>query len=134
MNKQLQKECLRIWSFIVRSGKQCKRCGKTSDDIDFFDPHHIVHRQLPVRFLLTNGICLCRWCHIFATDFEQEFNAWFEEKHPGVLAGLTKIKSNLAYNFDLEETHRELLLVLERRNLAEAYQEYRMLKNSRKTS
>lgn len=57
----------RAWSAAIRAkdGNTCRRCGKVHKSND---AHHIAPRdQFPhLRFDLSNGVCLCQSCHMWA--------------------------------------------------------------------
>jgi len=64
-----------LWSRKVkeRDGHQCRYNGCCNPGVD---SHHIFSRRhQATRWDLDNGITLCRECHDFARDHQENFNA-----------------------------------------------------------
>lgn len=53
-------------SVIERDKYTCKVCGSKSNDINYFDAHHITDRsEMPNGgYVKENGITLCKLCHV----------------------------------------------------------------------
>lgn len=64
--QKLDKDCLDVWSLIIRLPQVCAICGKQQSDLSkvIFQGHHIISRSYWAgRFKLDNGVCLCMGCH-----------------------------------------------------------------------
>lgn len=61
--REMAVECDALWRDIVLRPGKCALCGQPGRD-----PHHIFGRGRTVRWLLENGVCLCRGCHRMVTD------------------------------------------------------------------
>ena len=72
------KICDRLWKEAIkkRAGGQCEWCMSRQ----VLQGHHIFSRTYwSVRFDLENGVCLCRYCHIFRLKKENtEFWKWIK--------------------------------------------------------
>ena len=80
--KALQKEADDLWaeSVKLRDKSRCLRCLKTTN----LNAHHIFSRKhKATRYILENGITLCRHCHKFEAHVDTElFRRWLiESKH-----------------------------------------------------
>jgi len=73
--QRLWDECDALWSKIVKAKYKgrCGICGGVGQD-----PHHIARKNGQMRWLIPNGIWLCRRCHDH--DHEHEMNIRIEEK------------------------------------------------------
>jgi len=77
-----------VWSLAVKNDwdHQCAVCGHRGD----LNSHHLIPRgKTATRYMLANGICLCRRCHQFCPDVSPHQNAagfilWLEEHHPDI--------------------------------------------------
>ena len=68
--KKLTEKIDKLWSLKVRSICQCELCGKRGD-LKNFDAHHIKGRSNEsTRYLLANGVCLCKGCHRFRVHMD----------------------------------------------------------------
>lgn len=65
---------------VSRADGRCEYCG----DYHGVVGHHVLgKRAFPrLRFLLANGVALCRMCHGYAHNSPEKFNKWFEETFP----------------------------------------------------
>ncbi|MDR2431401.1 MAG: HNH endonuclease [Candidatus Margulisbacteria bacterium] len=78
--KAIIKSLDKKWSEAVRGRGGCALCGKTTD----LQAHHIrSRRSLGTRWLLTNGVCLCRHCHLFVIHRDTLAAADFYFEHIG---------------------------------------------------
>lgn len=70
LDQLYKKACLK------RDNGLCQRCIEEGLEIPAVDVHHIVHKAqgLYVRFLMDNGVSLCRQCHDL--DAKGELKAW----------------------------------------------------------
>ena len=76
MNRKI---CDKLWrDAVIKRAGQCEWCYSTK----VLQAHHIFSRTYwAVRFDLENGVCLCRYCHIFRLKKEnREFWKWIETK------------------------------------------------------
>ncbi len=68
MAKGIEKKLDVAWSKAVkdRAGHKCEHCGKTA----YLNSHHIFgRRNKSVRWEISNGCCLCCYCHQFSPVF-----------------------------------------------------------------
>ena len=82
--KQLEKECLRIWSEIVRKRDGCcQHCGRKERG----QAHHIISRTRLQRmknqtgkYDTRNGVRLCQPCHFYwLKDYCDEYSDWLDK-------------------------------------------------------
>jgi len=80
---KITKDCDLLWSKLVklRAGYVCEHCGSEK----IMQGHHIISStNWNLRFDEENGICLCRYCHIFwLKQFPTDYVKWLNEKWPG---------------------------------------------------
>ncbi len=76
------------WAKEIRAVGRCEHCGNDTT----LNAHHIIGRtRLRFTHDLSNGICLCSYCHKFDSDFSphgglyavEQFLGWFERERPG---------------------------------------------------
>ena len=74
---ELRERADKIWSARVleRDGYRCRRCGA----IRYVQAHHVRSRQhWSTRWVLENGLALCRGCHFGAHNHvEADDRVWF---------------------------------------------------------
>ena len=70
-------DCDHLWSEIIKLNYKgrCGLCGAIGQD-----PHHIARKKGQMRWLIPNGIWLCRKCHSYGHDHEHQMNIKIEEK------------------------------------------------------
>lgn len=106
--KTLKRKCDKLYSDIIRSKKYCEMCQKLGTDT-----HHVItRRNLTLRFELSNGVLLCKSCHVFSLKSAHQdplgFMEWFK-KVRGVDYLYLKVNRNiLSPQFDYEKKLKEL--------------------------
>lgn len=109
-----------IWSKLVkvRANNMCEYCGKQST----LNSHHIFSRSnMSVRWLPSNGVCLCVAHHTFSSKFSAhkcpvEFTIWLTEKKGQNFIDTLRIKANSIsklHTFEKELLYSELKKELE---------------------
>ena len=75
--KRLFDACDNLWSQLVKArDRKCVRCGNGYN----LDPAHIFGRvRKSVRWLLEDGLTLCRECHDWGHHNEKAFRIFVEE-------------------------------------------------------
>jgi len=77
------------WAEEIKKVGRCERCGSLSNRLN---AHHIITRtRLRFRHDLSNGVCLCVWCHSFDPTFSthqdsygaENFLRWLKKERPG---------------------------------------------------
>lgn len=72
--------CDALWAEAVKkkAGYVCEYCGAEKS----LQAHHIISRvHWPIRYDLENGVCLCRYHHLFWAHREAlEFLEWIKDK------------------------------------------------------
>jgi len=61
---KLGRECDKLWSLLVRRKGACEACGGTNV---LQGAHGFSRRYRATRWVLLNGFCLCRGCHVTYT-------------------------------------------------------------------
>jgi len=83
--KTLTKQLDELWTEIIRSRSRnfedqicCERCGST----EVVQAHHIIPRtKYGTRWVLGNGVALCRRCHLYWAHKDSiEFTEWIMKK------------------------------------------------------
>jgi len=99
------------WRLIIIKPGKCARCGKTKN----LHAAHIISRghcnthNLPLRYDLANGICMCVGCHIFWAHKEPiAFAEWLREKFKARYVYLVKRKDDIVGCIDYYETINRL--------------------------
>ena len=98
----------KLWSLAVKDdwGCKCAICGRRGSGPDLtkgLNSHHLVPRQhKATRYVLENGICLCRPCHVFDANHSPHqhpagFLEWLEKNHPSRIQWL---RDNVHPRFD----------------------------------
>jgi len=82
-----------LWALKVktRDGYVCQQCGGMASDA----AHVYGRKNMRLRFDPLNGIALCRSCHRYFTDHNDEWYAWVEKWFPKRWAYLTERKNEL---------------------------------------
>lgn len=78
--KDIEKQCLILWSMIVRErDRTCRYCGNDES----LQAHHIRSRRHKSTYLLLrNGLCLCSRCHCLQRFNTERFNDIIDEIVP----------------------------------------------------
>jgi hypothetical protein len=104
--KNLEKECDKLWSLVVRQGCQCEYTGQKGD-IKEFDAHHLIRRACKAtRWDVNNGVCLLKRVHRFEVHMDT-FTAGdllkvLEEKRGKEWKTFLNIHKNVIYKPTLE--------------------------------
>lgn len=104
----LDKQCVDLWSLIVRRGGKCEICGATKG----LQAHHVVgKRNKTLRHDPRNGCCLCSGHHKFFIQSAHEdpqwfLNEWFAvhrtEDYNYIWEKKKELSTNMDINFILE--------------------------------
>jgi hypothetical protein len=111
----LRKKLDAIWSRIIRSKGACEVCGKSEN----LNAHHLIgRRDLSLRWVPMNGVCLCAGCHTFKLQSAHQDPLWFHEwlvanKVQAFLDDLTNMRELKTYSLsDLQEKYADLKRIL----------------------
>ena len=87
-SKYYKKKADLAWAAQIRAVGRCEHCGRTNS----LNAHHLIARtRLRFRHDLSNGVCLCSYCHAFDASISphidsfsgERFLAWLKEARPG---------------------------------------------------
>lgn len=73
VKKRIAGYCDELWALAVRSdwNNRCAVCGATAS----LEAHHMYPRQhMATRYSVSNGICLCTYCHVYCPKYSPHQN------------------------------------------------------------
>ena len=81
MKKTLVKKLDKIWTDKIKidQGWRCEKCGRTNTQVRLNSHHIIGRRHRSLRWVLSNGVCLCVSCHTFGLNSAHEDPVGFVE-------------------------------------------------------
>jgi len=117
-SKYWKKKADDAWAKEIRKVGRCEICGRVGSKLN---AHHIISRtRLRFRHDLSNGICLCCYCHRFSPSFSphvdtysgEMFLNWLQINRPGIWAWYQEHKEDKrppekSYQQSYEELKKE---------------------------
>lgn len=105
--KKLRQYGLKVWAKAVkkRAGFKCELCGKRGD-YTTLDAHHWYATRAshaPTDLMLSNGICLCRTCHIKAHNEPAKYKHICMQKKIKVKSFIARLEEQRNKVFDCEQ-------------------------------
>ena len=83
-----KKKADEAWASEIKKVGRCEKCGRNTS----LNAHHIIGRtRLKFRHDLSNGVCICSYCHNFDPNFSphcdsyggEKFLEWLRTERPG---------------------------------------------------
>lgn len=122
---KIRRRLFKSWSLIVRQEGKCELCGieykaiNTNGKITKLDSHHLISRNIknmPIKFDINNGICLCPICHKWGSlSFHRDpitTITWLIKNHPdkyNYVLNNCHIRVDLNNRLVLEEIEKRLM-------------------------
>ena len=122
---KIRRRLFKLWSLIVRKNSECEFCGIENKATNIngistkLDAHHLISRDvkdMPLKFEIKNGICLCPICHKWGMpSFHRDAITtitWLIKNHPdryNYVLNNSSVRVDLDNRLVLEEIEKRLI-------------------------